>query len=597
MPERKRSSPQTGTPGGASSARRLALAAALLVGSGALASPPPASAQDFVRQTHVRLHVGDVPGWADPGLDDSAWRTVPLGAVPGTGGLVVLRSRFQLDGRTTLPGHPTGVLFAALASCEIAWDGVVIGRSGRPGATAREEVPGPIQAQWAVPDRLATPGGHLLALRCSTHHRGFRPTLGYWSLTVGDYDLLREGTGRWTRTALASLSGMAMVGIFALALFLADRRDRSFLLLGLVCLAGGALLLAESWRNVFGYGYDRHILRLALLTLLTALFNFALAAFVVVRFPASATPAKRVERKALGLLALALLAACFDPTWDGKGLLMFLVGLVFATGWTARAAWRRERGSLPVLAGLAGLLAALFGSPYAFADLTFYLALDLLLLCLLVAHALQVRRLRLEHEGAVVRSARLEIELLRRQIQPHFLMNTLTALSEWIEQEPKAAVSLVEAIAEELRLLGRIADQRLIPLSEELALCRTHLAVMSRRRDREYELEVTGADPGDLVPPAIFHTLVENAVTHDGTRGRKVVLTLGAEPAEGGDRRYVFSAPYGGDRGESAEPKEGTGLRYVRARLQESLGSRWTLTSGPSGDSWRTELTIPRLRP
>lgn len=562
---------------------------ACALGAIAIGVAAPAAALPVVAQHLVRMNAGDVPGWANPALDDSSWPEVRFQDIPETEGIVILRARVPLAARHFAAGRPTGVFLAALASCELAWDGVLIGRSGRPAATADREIPGLVQAHWAIPDRLATAGEHLAALRCSAHHRHFQPTMGYWILLVGEYDALLAATQASTRSALASLSGMLMVGFFALVLFFADRRDRSFLLLGLVCLSGGALLLAESWRTVFGYTYDWHFARLLVVTALAALLNLALVGFVLVRFPG------RFGRPVMAALAACLGLALGAPGWDSKTLTMFIAGLALATGWVLRAVGRREHGSVPALLGLAATLAALLWRPEEFTDRTLYFALDFLLACLLVAHALQLRRFRRHHEEVLVRSARLEIELLRKHIQPHFLMNTLTALSEWIEEDPAVAVSLIEEISREFRLLGRIADRSLIRLSEELDLCRTHIAILSRRRDRDYELRVEGADGRDLVPPAVFHTLVENAITHDESKQERVVLTLNAV-SEGERVRYVFTAPCARPGGATTETLEGTGTRYIRARLQESLGDDWSFAAGPAAGRWRTELTIPRKR-
>ena len=50
-----------------------------------------------------------------------------------------------------------------------------------------------------------------------------------------------------------------------------------------------------------------------------------------------------------------------------------------------------------------------------------------------------------------LRSARLELELLKKHIQPHFLLNSLNSVIAWLEEEPSTAVRLVNALAEELR--------------------------------------------------------------------------------------------------------------------------------------------------
>jgi hypothetical protein len=328
-------------------------------------------------------------------------------------------------------------------------------------------------------------------------------------------------------------------------------------------------------------------------TALTALLNLAILTFVVTRFPGRGRGAAILAHS---LLVAGMLFSLAAPGWDGKAFGMFVAGLTLATLWIVRAVLRRQRGGLAAACGLVVALAALVWRPRMFADLTLYFALDVLLLCLLVAHALQVRRERVAREAALVKSARLEAELLRKHIQPHFLMNTLTALAEWVEEEPPVAAEMIEALAEEFRILAAIADRRLIELAEELRLCRSHAAVMSRRKGRDYRLVVDGVDPADLVPPAVFHTLVENAITHDASRDGEVALRLAAS---GGERvRYTFEAPMSEAplAEELRSRREGTGLRYIRARLAESFGADWALWAGPEGGLWRTTIEMPRRR-
>src|SRR6185436_17263269 len=154
----------------------------------------------------------------------------------------------------------------------------------------------------------------------------------------------------------------------------------------------------------------------------------------------------------------------------------------------------------------------LFWQPTAFVDNLAYFAFDFLFVCLLCSHALEVRRTQQE-------KSRLQIEMLRRHLQPHFLMNTLTAIAEWIEQEPKTAVRLIESLSDEMRILAEMTHRRVVSAEDELRLCRSHLANMSLRKEVSYELHVDGIDDDRPVPPAVFHTLVENAITHGSANG------------------------------------------------------------------------------
>ena len=69
-----------------------------------------------------------------------------------------------------------------------------------------------------------------------------------------------------------------------------------------------------------------------------------------------------------------------------------------------------------------------------------------------------------------------------------------------------------------------------------------------------------------------------------------VVLEL-KETRSGNRRQLRFVAPMAGET--STEPREGTGLRYVRARLEEAYGAAWSLTSGAGPAGWTTEIEVP----
>src|SRR5262249_47651749 len=133
---------------------------------------------------------------------------------------------------------------------------------------------------------------------------------------------------------------------------------------------------------------------------------------------------------------------------------------------------------------------------------------------LTAAVALNVRDERRKAREVQLAAARLEIELLKKNIQPHFLLNTLATLVEVIEREPKTAVTPIQALAGEFRILARVSGEKLIPLAQEIELCRAHLDVMSLRKGAACALRVTGARDDDPVPPALIHTLVENGLTH-----------------------------------------------------------------------------------
>ncbi|HEV7240886.1 MAG TPA: histidine kinase [Thermoanaerobaculia bacterium] len=509
--------------------------------------------------------------------------TVPLGATVRFDDMSSVQEIGEVRFRQTIDlrkverelGHPYGIYYGSLASHEIFWDGVRIGGGGIVGRTKAEEVPGPIEAHYAIPEHLATPGLHTLEMRSSAFHRGFSPAHGYWAVFVADYDAIVKSRTDYAHMALMALSGIVLTGVFAFAMFFVSRRDRSFLLLGTLCLAAAALLIAEAWRPLFGYTYDWHIVRLRCVVACSWLVGVQIVALVVTRFPM-----RHGRQVVLASAVMATIIPFIPRGWDPKSIYIFLACGIVASAWALLAVKRRMHGSLLALIGVGTATATIFLEPGLFLDYYVYFALDFLFVCLLISHALEVRR---QHDE----KARLEVEMVRRHLQPHFLMNTLTALSEWIEQEPKTAVRMIESLAEELRLLGTMSAQRLVTAGDELRLCETHLANMSLRKDIAYTLEVNGVDAERLVPPAVFHTLVENAVTHAPAAAR---VTLRLFASEENDRvRYVFESPAGRD----AEAREGGGTRYIKARLREVWGDAWSLEQRRIGALWRAEIEVP----
>jgi LytS/YehU family sensor histidine kinase len=120
---------------------------------------------------------------------------------------------------------------------------------------------------------------------------------------------------------------------------------------------------------------------------------------------------------------------------------------------------------------------------------------------------------RAERE-AQLKAARLENELLRKNINPHFLLNTLTSIIVWLRKDSKSAIKLIEALAEEFRTILQVSALRRIPMKQEIDLCKAHLRIMSYRRGADYRLETSGLVEEEEIPPMIFHTLIENGLSH-----------------------------------------------------------------------------------
>jgi two-component system LytT family sensor kinase len=192
----------------------------------------------------------------------------------------------------------------------------------------------------------------------------------------------------------------------------------------------------------------------------------------------------------------------------------------------------------------------------------------------------RVRRaseLRASQLAAEVSEARLR--QLTAQIEPHFLFNSLNAISNRMFEDVHAADRMMTQLGDLLRAAYESDTSVLVPLSRELTWLRSYLAMMAERfRGRmEYVIYVEPGLDAVRVPRLLIQPLVENALKHglvEGT-GRLSVTVL----RQGGDIEYVVSDDGVGLAGGEAVP--GTGLTNVSRRLELLFDERQTLVVTP----------------
>ncbi|MEM8558191.1 MAG: histidine kinase [Bacteroidota bacterium] len=548
------------------------------------ASPGDLGAFSLVVAEEARYQFGDDPRWATPDWGDEAWPLRSFATLPDSAGVLWLRMRLDVPPTETL-----GLVVAAAAAREVYWDGVLLGTTGRVGASRAEEVPGPMDALVRVPDSLAAPGPHVVALRLSSFHRPEAANGLLLHVVAGEYRALIEETLLLIALPLVFLGAFVLVALYHGLLFAADRRWAS-LLTAALCLSLALLLVAEGWRLAVGYPYDWHVVRLRIVEALSWASGSLLVATLAAQF---ALPQRRtLALTVAGLLALLLFV--IGPHEAGT-FAVFAVAIACALGITGWAVVQHKPGARFVFAGVAVCFAALVFARLDFMESALFPAFGVLIAGLLTHLGLQSRRQHARHNAALATAARLEAELLRKHLQPHFLMNALTSILEWVETDPPQGARALEALSAELRTLADVSGERLIPMARELALCRTHLDVMGYRKGNTFALEATGVDGEALIPPAVIHTLVENAITHNAYAPGLVRFAL-HEARTATHRTLTFSAPLAprpsATQALKIRPERG-GLRYIRARLDECAPGRWSLDAGPESGAWVTRLRLP----
>ena len=161
-----------------------------------------------------------------------------------------------------------------------------------------------------------------------------------------------------------------------------------------------------------------------------------------------------------------------------------------------------------------------------------------------------------------------------------------------IRTQPKQAETALEDMADLFRVL--MADNRdLVPLGQEIALCRQYLALEKLRLDERLTVQwkIDDMPPDAMIPPLILQPLIENAVYH------------GIEPLEKGgtitiqiytsrkEIHLVLSNPY--NEASLRHIGNKMALKNIKERLTLHFDLEASLKSSQSNGEYRVHITIP----
>lgn len=203
-----------------------------------------------------------------------------------------------------------------------------------------------------------------------------------------------------------------------------------------------------------------------------------------------------------------------------------------------------------------------------------------------------------------VRASQLETQLvqaqlqaLKTQLQPHFLFNTLNAVSTLMHRDIDAAERMVVRLAELLRLSLENTGLQEVSLRQELEILDRYVEIEKVRfSDRlTVEFDVEPATLGAAVPNLILQPLVENAVRHGiAPRSAPGVIRVRARAQGGTLELWVSDDGVGLGARSPASLREGVGLSNTRARLAQLYGTRarFELVE-PAAGGFEVRLTLP----
>ena len=205
--------------------------------------------------------------------------------------------------------------------------------------------------------------------------------------------------------------------------------------------------------------------------------------------------------------------------------------------------------------------------------------------------------------SAQVAEARLDA--LRMQLNPHFLFNSLNAITVLVrDQETRAATRMLELLSDVLRQVLRAESGHEVTLDEELGVLERYLAIEQVRFSDRLDVQFTVADDvrRAAVPALLLQPLVENALRHGiGATSERGTVEIGASRAgeslrltvrDDGPGPRVADSP--AQEAASVAARPSLGLANIRERLATMYGERASLVlEHPAGGGTIAIVTLP----
>jgi sensor histidine kinase YesM len=478
---------------------------------------------------------------------------------------------------------PLGLQVNGFGAFDVYWDGIFVGSNGKMVKSGQPEVPGTEMTYYEIPEKRGNIGMHMVTIiGTQTQLREAKRGI----------DIRLESFLRLQRAPLIVMSFMnLMAGAFLIAavyyFFMyinSTRKEVTVLLFGIICLLFFSLLIIEYIKFYVVIPYTQFYTRLEIVGWLTFAISILVPWYFMLQFDF------KKKRLFLFLLFTSLIVIYvtnyghYDRTAIYFSYAMCLVSIIIA----ANAAFRKIKGGSIVVAGL---LASVVVNRYIFYDFGLFIAFTIIVLSMLYLHTIRAKAIEEAHNASLLLSSRLQLELIKKNIQPHFLRNTLTSLIDWVEESPQQGVVFIRALADEFDIMNSISEDTLIPIRQEIELCKKHLLVMSFRKEVCYDWEEKSIDENEEIPPAIIHTIIENGITHSLPPKEGCIRFCLGFAQKGHYKEYTLLT-LAKNRKTKKDRGHGTGFKYIEARLNESYGDNWSFDSVAVEEGWQTTIKI-----
>ena len=204
-------------------------------------------------------------------------------------------------------------------------------------------------------------------------------------------------------------------------------------------------------------------------------------------------------------------------------------------------------------------------------------------------------RHRRDHERlATLERQNLEqqLEYLKYQINPHFLMNTLNNIHALVDIEPEQAKESIVELSKIMRFVLYEGSKQKVPLRQEIIFLDNYIQLMRIRVADQVDISVDIPQimPEREIPPLMFITFVENAFKHGVSYKQHSFINIKIELTEDNHLHFCCS---NSKVLQGEDLHGGVGLQNVKRRLELIYGKDYTLDIKDEEKTYTVNLTLP----
>jgi two-component system LytT family sensor kinase len=265
--------------------------------------------------------------------------------------------------------------------------------------------------------------------------------------------------------------------------------------------------------------------------------------------------------------------------------LLVLGAWVLLTVAILNATFSNQETYIEFLNGSIAWRAMLGGLSYLVLVLVYYLVSN--------SQKLQERAKQEERLRSLVREA--ELNMLKSQINPHFLFNSLNSIASLTMSNPDEARDMIIRLSDFLRYSLKHRENEFVPLKEELGRMKDYLAIEKVRFGEKltYEFDIGEECEKFPVPTMIFQPLFENAIRHSVYESTDPVSILFTCQSDQGHMKTVITNDY--DPEVPSMKGTGVGLQNVKQRIELGYKDKASMHWKGEDGVFTVTILFPRI--